>query len=177
MSTSPAVQRNSTVFSYNRTFGSPPSPTSNTAWKALFPPQAGFFRHPELAPERSTFSAFHALHCLDGIRHGYWALYGAATGTEQNHNVSPDRLNAVPLDPNALPMMASPPHIRHCIDLLRQTLMCQPDVTIEVKDESLGGVQGFGAAHQCQDWKSLVAWTHEWESWDQQQTDGKGIIQ
>jgi hypothetical protein len=62
-----------------------------------------------------------------------------------------------------VPMMASPPHIRHCIDLLRQTLMCHPDLTIEEKDEELGGVRGFGTVHQCSDWGQLVSWTRKWQ--------------
>lgn len=67
-----------------------------------------------------------------------------------------------------LPFMSSPPHIRHCIDLLRQSLMCQPDTTIEVKDEELGGVTGFGTIHRCRDWKQLMDWTAEWQWYDYQ---------
>ena len=64
------------------------------------------------------------------------------------------------------PFIASPPHIRHCVDLLRQSLMCRPDTTIEIKDDELGGVIGFGTKHQCRDWDQLVAWTSKWESFD-----------
>lgn len=63
--------------------------------------------------------------------------------------------------------MSSPAHIRHCIDLLRQTLMCQPDTTVEVKDEAVGGVKGFGTEHQCKDWNQLVLWTTQWEKYEQ----------
>ena len=72
-----------------------------------------------------------------------------------------------------MPMMASPPHIRHCIDLLRQTLMCQPDITVELKNEELGGVTGFGTEHQCKDWGQLMQWTSEWEDYnpDEHQTE------
>jgi hypothetical protein len=61
-------------------------------------------------------------------------------------------------------MMISPPHIRHCIDLLRQSLMCNPDLTVEVKNDSLGGVRGFGEQHQCIDWAELKYWTTRWEA-------------
>jgi hypothetical protein len=67
--------------------------------------------------------------------------------------------------------MASPPHIRHCIDLLRHTLMCRPDLTVELVDEDLGGVTGFGTEHQCQDWSQLMEWMSEWEAWDQDEAD------
>lgn len=63
--------------------------------------------------------------------------------------------------------MASPPHFRHCIDLLRQSLMCQPDMTIETKNETIGGVTGFGTEHVCKDWDALVKWTSKWEGYGQ----------
>lgn len=63
-------------------------------------------------------------------------------------------------------MMGSPHHVGHCIDLIRQSLMCQPDMTIEVKDEKLGGVTGFGTRHVCRAWDRLVAWTSAWETYD-----------
>ena len=66
-----------------------------------------------------------------------------------------------------IPMMSSPVHIRHCIDLIRQTLMCQPDTTIEVKDEDQGGVTGFGTEHKCRDWRQLLEWTSKWEAYEQ----------
>ena len=62
-------------------------------------------------------------------------------------------------------MEATPPHVRHCIDLLRQSLMCQPDLTVEVKDNAVGGVRGFGTQHICADWQELVDWTREWQTW------------
>ena len=52
------------LFVYNRTFGEPPSPSTNRAWETLFPEQGGFFKHPRIAPSRSAFSVFHQLHCL-----------------------------------------------------------------------------------------------------------------
>jgi hypothetical protein len=170
------------TFIYNRTF-SEKSPESDAAWDNLFPEQAGYFTHPTIAPHRSTFSVFHLLHCLvcwfhdvypappfldhttlsmkkltrshshqNGIRQGYWAVHDLAVA------------GGTPLKDDDLPMMISPPHIRHCIDLLRQSLMCNADLTVEVKDDKAGGVHGFGTEHQCVDWDSLVSWTTEWET-------------
>ncbi len=65
-------------------------------------------------------------------------------------------------------MMSSPRHIAHCIDLIRQSLMCQPDTTIEVKNESVGGVTGFGTRHLCRDWGALMDWTTEWQNFGQE---------
>lgn len=59
-----AVSTYPKLFLYNRTFGEPPSQHVNEAWKDLFPRQGGFFKHPQLAPQRSALSVFHQLHCL-----------------------------------------------------------------------------------------------------------------
>jgi hypothetical protein len=69
-------------------------------------------------------------------------------------------------------MMSTPPHFRHCVDLLRQALMCQPDTTVEVKDEAIGGVKGFGTEHQCKDWDQLVEWTRTWQTYLQDEDQG-----
>jgi hypothetical protein len=57
----------------------------------------------------------------------------------------------------------SPAHTRHCIDLLRQSLMCNADLTVELKDEYLGGVAGFGTSHRCIDWEGLLEWIKPYE--------------
>lgn len=54
--------------------------------------------------------------------------------------------------------MVDPAHVRHCIDYLRQSLMCHGDTTIEVKPVGVNGVRGFGTEHQCQDWEQLTSW-------------------
>jgi hypothetical protein len=64
-----------------------------------------------------------------------------------------------------MPMMSSSPHIRHCIDLLRQSLMCRPDTTVELKDDEVGGVKGFGTEHLCKDWDMLVDFIIKWEEY------------
>ena len=56
-------------------------------------------------------------------------------------------------------MAISPAHIRHCIDLLRQSLMCCADTTVETKEEGSIGVKGFGTEHGCKDWEQLREWT------------------
>ncbi|KAH6675787.1 hypothetical protein B0J14DRAFT_372239 [Halenospora varia] len=142
------------IFRYNRTFGERPSNKTNKAWDELFPLQGGYFRHPRIALERSALAVFHQLHCLDGIRKGYWTVYDAAT--EGRKIVEED-----------IPFMASPPHIRHCIDLLRNSLMCQPDLTVEAKDMKKGGVTGFGTEHTCKSWNQLNDWVTTWETYGQ----------
>lgn len=38
-------------------------------------------------------------------------------------------------------------HVLHCIEFLRQSIMCNADSTVEVKDLQFPGVVGFGIAH------------------------------
>ena len=84
----------------------------------------------------------------NGLRGGYWANQQAATrGRKQ---VDED-----------LPVDIQQSHMRHCIDLLRQAIMCHGDTTLEVVDESINGVHGFRVEHQCKNWEQLKQWTSE----------------
>ena len=60
-----------------------------------------------------------------------------------------------------LPMDISPMHVRHCIGLLRQSLMCLADTTVETKDIDPGGVHRFRIEHRYRDWNELITWTTE----------------
>ncbi|KAG4026281.1 hypothetical protein MFRU_042g00100 [Monilinia fructicola] len=139
-----------TTFSYNRDFSYPPSNTTDTAWNGLFPGKGsgGFFNHPYAVGERATLSVLHQLHCLDGIRHIYYLNNDAATaGT---------LLVEEELEPH---MKRS--HMRHCIDFLRQSLMCCGDTSIEKVDSELKGVTGWGTEHMCTNWEELQEWVEE----------------
>ncbi|KAI0197962.1 hypothetical protein F4808DRAFT_437233 [Astrocystis sublimbata] len=85
-----------------------------------------------------------------GIHRAYWLLYDASR-TGQG------------LSDEEFPPMASPSHIRHCIDLIRQALMCHSDRTIEPKDDT-GGVSGFGVMHSCVDYWGLIERIEEWQT-------------
>ncbi|KAI0478577.1 hypothetical protein GGR56DRAFT_328896 [Xylariaceae sp. FL0804] len=130
------------IFSY------PPSEHTNRAWRDIFPAEGGFFVHPTIAPTRSTFSVFHQLHCLNGLRGGYWANQLAASKGQKQVDAD-------------LPVDIQTSHMRHCIDLLRQSLMCHGDVTLEVVDEDINGVHGFRTPHKCIDWENLKEWTSQ----------------
>ena len=58
-----------------------------------------------------------------------------------------------------LPDHSTPWHTRHCIDFLRQALMCHADTTIEYVVPNLHGIVGFGVEHQCKSWDQLRRWT------------------
>jgi hypothetical protein len=82
------------------------------------------------------------------VRGGYWASHHAAIQGQKF--VDED-----------LPVDIQESHIRHCIDLIRQSLMCLADTTLEVVDEKINGVHGFRTVHQCKDWEQLKTWTSE----------------
>lgn len=58
-------------------------------------------------------------------------------------------------------------HVRHCLEYIRQSLICAADTTIELTvkapEEGRVGVRGFGTQHVCRDFRQLVDWTSKWE--------------
>ncbi|KAI0448093.1 hypothetical protein F4803DRAFT_496473 [Xylaria telfairii] len=58
--------------------------------------------------------------------------------------------------------MTRPAHVRHCIDYLRQSLMCHADTNLEPVRKDLGGVTGFGSEHKCRDFDKLKDWVGMW---------------
>jgi hypothetical protein len=52
-------------------------------------------------------------------------------------------------------------HVRHCIDYLRQSLMCAADGTLEPVDAGLGGVTGWGEKRKCGDYDALKSWAEQ----------------
>ncbi|OTA99910.1 hypothetical protein M426DRAFT_66888, partial [Hypoxylon sp. CI-4A] len=132
------------IFQYHKEYAMRPSEESQQSWESLFPRKCGhgFVRHPTISPDMTGVAVYHQLHCLDAIRHGYW---GARDG----------------LDPN---QHSKPGHIRHCIDYLRQSLMCHADTNLEPIDIDLGGVNGFGFPRKCRDFTKVTAWTDKWRT-------------
>ncbi|KAF2648524.1 hypothetical protein K491DRAFT_612607, partial [Lophiostoma macrostomum CBS 122681] len=121
---------------------------SNAAWELLYPKGGTFFSHRPEVPQRSTLSVFHQLHCLDAIRQAYYTAYNAAMRGEK-------------LDADSIPEMAGEEHVKHCVELIRQSLTCMADRTIEMKNQE-GGVTGFGTTHQCADYEELVRRVEQW---------------
>ena len=72
-------------------------------------------------------------------------------GTEVYDEMEPDHLRA---------------HIRHCFDLLRQSLMCCGDASLEPYDSSLGGVTGWGFPKLCRDYDELKEWAERYRTND-----------
>ncbi|KAK1990676.1 hypothetical protein LX36DRAFT_664006 [Colletotrichum falcatum] len=154
-------------FQPNKSFIGRPDQERNRAWESMFLDGGGFFIHPSIAPERSVFSTFHQVHCLEQIWRSWWLLYDesgrppAETDHDQkrtNHLHAPDDRG------QKHHQGVKPIHVNHCIELVRNVLTCQPDLTIEVANPQNGGVTGFGGERQCRDWNDLLRWTKEWQA-------------
>lgn len=92
----------------------------------------------------------------DGIRRNYYRLYATARDNVRGI-LREDRKEVEMIEGKAMA------HVRHCIDLLRQSLMCLADTTVEVKDDVRGGVRGFGVEHRCSDWEELGDLMGKWQ--------------
>ncbi|CAF9929509.1 MAG: hypothetical protein GOMPHAMPRED_005427 [Gomphillus americanus] len=52
-----------------------------------------------------------------------------------------------------------PRHIFHCLDYLRQTVMCNADTTMEWRSaDDPFHIDGYGPPHQCKNWDEVVQW-------------------
>ncbi|XMA08228.1 hypothetical protein WAI453_001019 [Rhynchosporium graminicola] len=128
----------------------------NRAWDELVPVKHGLFAladpyrydlqpgHEDKNDENVAWfgvAVFHQLHCLRALRDTVRQL---KTGQPARDWGGPD-------------------HLEHCLDYIRQGLMCSADTTIEwpvfVKNESGkdGPITGEGIEHQCRDWNAVRA--------------------
>ena len=53
-------------------------------------------------------------------------------------------------------------HLRHCFDLLRQSIECAADTNLEPVDFELGGVTGWGFDRNCRNFEAVVEWAEDW---------------
>jgi len=138
----------------------PPSPEVDAAWAALYPYPAAAVPKSEAAKMANKTSpipgdesnymvipeVFHTLHCLNTLRKALHPEYYNFTATEL------DRL------------LFRPKHMDHCIDTIRQTLMCSGDITPlvwawdEEKNMTLGRTD---TVHVCRDFGKIQEWAEE----------------
>lgn len=88
-------------------------------------------------------SAFHQLHCLSKLQLLVTSL----------------------LQPSSVPRdekLATGYHVSHCVDYLRQGIMCAADRTLEgpdmVAEQNESPLRGWGVRHICQPWDTLIEW-------------------
>jgi len=124
------------VFAYNQSFGTDPysNPQSRPLWDSIVPLGRGTVEYPPGSRKYSTISAVHQLHCL-------WSMHQVLFSVSRGDAVVDDY-----------------PHIRHCFDYLRQSLMCASDTTLEPVDTNLGGVTGWDVSRSCRNYEQLKDW-------------------
>lgn len=90
----------------------------------------------------ASLDVFHTLHCVNKIRKSYYSDY--------YH------------DPN--PLADQQEHFDHCVDLLRQVVMCHGDIslhTYEWKDDYRWPWPTMQTEHQCRNWDKLMVWSED----------------
>lgn len=98
-------------------------------------------QHPAFGPEIVGVSFVHQLHCVNRLRQGY---YSALNGTENAQTTH---------------------HIRHCLEYLRQTIMCHVDTNLEYREEhpvtKEVSTSGY-TDHQCRDFGEMFDFVEKW---------------
>ncbi|KAI8953228.1 hypothetical protein F4801DRAFT_598253 [Xylaria longipes] len=133
----------------------PPSPKTDQAWAELVDPSNIRLNKETLekinrtALELSDHSGYHGgmgvhhhLHCLKYIRQ---ALH-------------PEYYNELNNEPDVIE------HVYHCIDDIRQSLMCNPDISIHTYVWIPGYRKpwpNFDVEHECVNWDTLNGWAQE----------------
>ncbi|KAH8651549.1 hypothetical protein BGZ60DRAFT_388156 [Tricladium varicosporioides] len=131
-------------FLYNHLYASPPTNASDEAWDNIFPPKLGALHNITEGNQKGSYAVYHQLHCLQALRVGY---YTALSAMNESRQLTAEELKGE--------FMGSPAHAQHCIDYLRQSLMCHADTNIEPVIEEKGGVIGFGSTHFCRNYEAL----------------------
>ncbi|KAL4908423.1 hypothetical protein BDW74DRAFT_175105 [Aspergillus multicolor] len=157
------------TFTDNATFMADPTthPEVEEAWSAQMPRGRGgiLLSPPEYPPENIDLpravdnqwgiSMYHSLHCLWMIHRTYHsylraehsdAAEGGGLHLPHAHAKTHDSDGHVIND-----------HITHCIDYLRQGVLCAADTTFEPTDFA-GGSSGVGVVHVCRDFEALYTW-------------------
>lgn len=90
----------------------------------------------------ASLDVFHSLHCVNKVRKSYYSDY--------YH------------DPN--PIEDQQDHFDHCVDLLRQVIMCHGDISLHTyqwKDDYRWPWPTMQTEHQCRNWDKLMEWSKE----------------
>ncbi|KAF3100588.1 hypothetical protein TWF706_006141 [Orbilia oligospora] len=85
-------------------------------------------------------SSFHQLHCLHMVVKSYFSALGS-----HDHDVV---------------------HTKHCLEYLRNSIVCSADSALEPWKKELNGVDGFGNVHMCRDFEGLFKWAEEFRATD-----------
>lgn len=88
-------------------------------------------------------NGFHTLHCVARLRQSVLQAYAGDDQTSSEH------------------------HLLHCLDVLREDIMCQADDSLRytgrlhAQSEAIIPHSGIGQERMCRDWGKLRDWTQE----------------
>lgn len=52
-------------------------------------------------------------------------------------------------------------HVLHCVEFLRQSIMCHADASLQTEASSHQGIVAFGVTYPCRNWWQMVIWVDE----------------
>ncbi|TGO67406.1 hypothetical protein BELL_0894g00020 [Botrytis elliptica] len=139
------------TFKSNRTYLERPSPENDKLWEGLYPKDHhGLFEWPEDKPERSGFAGFHQLHCVqDALRKRFY----------QEEDLKKALIAGEDVD--NMPQHIDETHVLHCVEFLRQSVMCHADTSLQVEASYHQGILAFGTTYPCRNWWQMVDWVNE----------------
>ncbi|KAL8991213.1 MAG: hypothetical protein Q9169_007919 [Polycauliona sp. 2 TL-2023] len=100
------------------------------------PPAQDFPWDPEL--KVYLLNGYHNLHCLQSIQRSFMELS------------------------NGLPPTYPMPHVMHCLDVLRDDVICHADDTPRYTTTTQKPESGMGQMRQCRDWRKLEEWAEKY---------------
>lgn len=150
-------------------------------WSSLTPPHsAGFIFHP-VTETFYAVSMYHQLHCLNSLRKNVAKGINPCTGY-----LSP--INSLSTGPQLILTPGLIAHANHCLDYLREAILCHADVTLEpvrnvyVDEEISEGnhprghidqvAMGWNVDHRCSDWTFIREYLEDnYSTWPEDYQD------
>ena len=126
--------------------------------------ESGKDKHPTTGKYHFALDVFHNLHCLNAVRmeldKDYYGHHDHGhVGRRAEHGHGSD----APQQHQSAWEAASRDHIDHCMNHIRQSLQCRPDLSpaaMHVFADFDGSKYFLGNAekHTCYDWESIMQW-------------------
>lgn len=185
------------TFQYRKIFTQPPTNETDKVWEIMLPSMEflfqfffgicflsnstaypggrGFIKNPAISSDVMGVAVYHQLHCLVSVtpswhfhRHNYFFPFKSIEpfGLTKIQD-SLRRGYYAALNVSQRSMHLDRGHMRHCIDYLRQSLLCAADTNFEPVNTDLKGVTGWGNPRQCRDIIRVLQWTDQWRAHNQ----------
>ncbi|KAI1759595.1 hypothetical protein GGR53DRAFT_523746 [Hypoxylon sp. FL1150] len=150
-------------FEFDWKFANDPSQNVTSAWESLIPKGQGLLRLPlehEYNSNVFNIGAYHTLHCLFTLRESFFFFHDMA-------------FKSIKVEGPDTAFMLK--HGRHCIEYIRQALMCNPDVNLEPVEGETGNLKQWGIRRQCKSFDALSEWAYELRASDNEGITAKGM--